>query len=125
MDWLTQAFAQYSIVWLALSAVVGLLAGAVSSWITYQFKKKEIADTVAAEIEKERKYQAIHQQKEKEADETFKHHLEPLRALLENVSSKDDDSCRWKRLGEMREALDKLKAQCQQVLKLPQEVKLS
>src|SRR6266571_5295276 len=77
MDWLTQTFAQYSIAWLFISAVVGLLAGAVSSWITYELKKreliktaelktKEIAETVAAEIEKERQSQAILQQKEKE-----------------------------------------------------------
>lgn len=40
MDWLTKAFAQYNVTWIVLSAVVGLLSGAVSSWITYQFKNE-------------------------------------------------------------------------------------
>jgi hypothetical protein len=277
MNWLNRTFAQYSIVWLFLSAVVGLLAGVVSSWMTYQFKKKEIAETVLAEIEKESQTQEIHQKKEKEdrireeiaqwanpilgavndlerrlnnilneygylaldknyrdkinpnwsvtyeyfmlstiyffaqyfawiqmlqeklsfelfqseqteneffiavnavssalgsfphpalkdcsggdrqvfrlqqraigellilrdsnpprcisypdfqrrleEEETFKRHLEPLNTLLEKVSPKYDDNCRWGRLVEMRKALIKLNEQCRQVLKLPEKVK--
>lgn len=66
MDWLTRAFSQYSIVWLVLSAIAGLLTGTVSSWLTYQFNKREIAETVVAEIKKERQSQALQQKKEKE-----------------------------------------------------------
>ena len=45
MDWLTRAFAEHSVAWIILSAVVGLVSGAVSAWITYQLKRKELIET--------------------------------------------------------------------------------
>jgi hypothetical protein len=44
MDWLTRAFAEHSIAWIVLSAVVGLLSGAVSAWVTYGFKRQELLE---------------------------------------------------------------------------------
>lgn len=51
---------------------------------------------------------------EKLKEPSFEHHLEPLRALLENVSP--DDNCRWIRLEETRKALYDLMEYCQQVV---------
>ncbi len=76
MDWLTRAFAGYSVAWIVLSAVVGLLSGAVSAWITYQFKRqellesaqlkqKEIIATMLGDIEVQRQIQAGLQAKER------------------------------------------------------------
>jgi hypothetical protein len=76
MDWLTRAFAEHSVAWIVLSAVVGLLSGAVSAWITYQFKRqelletaqlkqKEIVATMLGDIEVQRQIQTGVQEKER------------------------------------------------------------
>lgn len=76
MDWLTRAFAEHSVSWIVLSAVVGLLSGAVSSWITYQLKRKELFETaqlkqkeivatMLGDIEVQHQIQAGFQEKEK------------------------------------------------------------
>jgi hypothetical protein len=77
MDWLNRAFAEHSVAWILLTAVVGLLSGAVSAWITYQFKRqelletarlkqKEIVATMLGDIEVQRQIQAALQEKEKQ-----------------------------------------------------------
>src|SRR2546428_1491780 len=40
MNWLTQAFSQYSIVWLVISTVMGLIGGVVSYWILDVIKRR-------------------------------------------------------------------------------------
>jgi hypothetical protein len=52
-------------------------------------------------------------------EQSFVLHLEPLRALLENVSP--GDNCRWTRLKETQKKLDDLQKECDQVLTLPAE----
>ena len=77
MDWLNRMFAEYSVAWIMLTAVVGLLSGAVSAWITFQFKRqelietarlkqKEIVATMLGDIEVQRQIQAGLQEKEKQ-----------------------------------------------------------
>jgi hypothetical protein len=77
MDWLTRVFAEHSVAWIVLSAVVGLLSGAVSAWITYQFKRqelletaqlkqKELVATMLGDIEVQRQIQAGVQEKERQ-----------------------------------------------------------
>jgi hypothetical protein len=66
MSWLNQAFAERSVAWLLLSTAVALLSGILSSWLTYRFvKRREIVDTVRAEIEKQRHLAVIQVEREK------------------------------------------------------------
>lgn len=56
MDWLSQVFAEQSIVWLLITSVVALASGFLSSWLTYRFiKRQEIIDQARwqGEIRKE------------------------------------------------------------------------
>src|SRR5215208_6803573 len=67
MNWLTQAFAQQSIAWIVITTVTGLIAEVVSSWLTYRFvTKQQIRDTLAAEIEKQRRTLNMETRKEKQ-----------------------------------------------------------
>jgi hypothetical protein len=50
MSWLTDAFAQQSVAWLILSTIVAIVAGFLTSWLTYRFKRQEIVDSAAEEI---------------------------------------------------------------------------
>jgi len=54
MSWLTDAFAEQSVVWLIISTVVAIIAGFLSSWLTYHFKRQEIIDSAIADLEKKR-----------------------------------------------------------------------
>lgn len=56
MNWLTQFIEEQSIAWLLLSAIVAMLSGFLSSWLTYRFvKRQEIIDEnkLQGEIRKE------------------------------------------------------------------------
>ena len=60
MEEITQALPEQSIVWLLLTATVSMLCGILSSWLTYRFvKRKEIIDTISAQIEKYRDIQEL------------------------------------------------------------------
>lgn len=55
-SWLTDVFAEQSIVWLLITSIVAAIFGFISSYMTYHYiKRREIADTVIVESEKERK----------------------------------------------------------------------
>jgi hypothetical protein len=66
MDWLTRAFEEHSIAWLIVSTVVALIAGFISSWLTYRFKSREIIDTAIADIEKQRNILRFETEKERQ-----------------------------------------------------------
>src|SRR4051794_8965083 len=67
MSGFAQVLGGQSIAWLLLSTVVALLAGFLSSWLTYRFvKRQEIADTISAEIEKQRRSAVIETEQEKQ-----------------------------------------------------------
>jgi hypothetical protein len=55
MGWIAQVPAVPSIAWILLSTFVALLAGVLSSWLTYRFvRRQEIAYTAHMETEKEK-----------------------------------------------------------------------
>src|SRR5947209_9609365 len=66
MNWLTQAFAQYSITWLLITTFVSLVVAALTNVGAYYLKKKELVDSVVEEIKKQRQLQAMTQEKERE-----------------------------------------------------------
>lgn len=51
----TDAFAEQSIAWLIISTIVAIIAGFVSSWLTYRFKRREIIASAVADIQKKEK----------------------------------------------------------------------
>src|SRR4051812_13985321 len=66
MDWLIQGFAEQSIAWILISTFIALVAGVASSWLTYRFvTRRQIADTVEAELYKQRGILELETQKEK------------------------------------------------------------
>lgn len=65
-NWFTQAFNEFSLVWLIISTVVGLLAGFFSSWLTYHFKRREIIETAISDFEKQRSILRVETEKEKQ-----------------------------------------------------------
>ena len=60
--WLTRELKEISVLWLLLSALVAF----ATSWATFEFvKRREIAATVRAEIEKEMAHQQLESERER------------------------------------------------------------
>ncbi len=51
MPGLADIFSQQSIGWLIISAIVAIVSGVITSWLTYRFKRQEIIDNTIATIE--------------------------------------------------------------------------
>jgi hypothetical protein len=67
MSGFAQVFAGESIPWLLLSTVIALIAGFLSSWLTYRYvKRQEIAYTVNKEIEKLRSQAVMETEQEQQ-----------------------------------------------------------
>jgi hypothetical protein len=66
MTWLTQAFSEHSVAWLVITTSMALLAGILSSWLTYRLKRREIIDAAIADIQRQRAIVGIETEGEKQ-----------------------------------------------------------
>ncbi len=54
MNWLTETFSENSVAWLLISTAAAIISGALASWLTYRFKRREIVHTLRTELQKEK-----------------------------------------------------------------------
>lgn len=98
MDWITKTFAAHTVTWVIISALISLSSGAVSIWVTYQFKRRELIQSARLEVSKQQELQAMTREKERQdrvRQEIIKWTnpilgaVESLRHRLENVIERD------------------------------------
>ena len=88
MNWFTQTFSDTSIIWLVIFAVVSLISGFVSSWLTYRFiKRQEIIDTQKLEGGKQKQERIRHEIIRWSNPVLFS--VQSLQSQLKNILEKD------------------------------------